>query len=342
MRNSKAKNFKWVRPLWNLALLSILGVQQVMANPIVIAHRGASGYLPEHTLEAAALAYAMGADYIEQDLVLSKDRQLIVVHDIHLETVTDVESRFPTRAREDGRFYVIDFTLAELKTLRVHERTGSDGKMVFPGRYQGEGEFKLSTFAEQIEMIANLNRQLGKDVGLYPEIKAPAWHREQGYDISQLTLDVLRAHGLDDPHKSVIVQCFDFIETQRIRNKLGLKAKLVQLIADNSWGESSTDYDWLQTQEGLKSVAKVADGIGPWIPQLVDLTTAKPTTLLQQAHAVGLVVHPHTFRKERLNGATEEEFLDMLFKRVGIDGIFTDFTDTVVDYLGLDTEAGNL
>ena len=167
-----------------LSLLSLHGI----ANPIVIAHRGASGYLPEHTLEAATLAYTMGSDYIEQDLVLSRDGIPVVLHDIHLDTVTDVASLFPERKREDGRYYVIDFDVAELKTLSVHERRKLSGEQVYPNRYQGDARFTIATFEEHIELITNLNRQLGRDIGLYPEIKAPAWHRQEGYDFSQIVM----------------------------------------------------------------------------------------------------------------------------------------------------------
>lgn len=119
-------------------VLGLLLSQMVAANPDVIAHRGASGYLPEHTLEAATLAFSQGADYIEQDLVLSRDLVPVVLHDIHLDTVTDVAHKFPYRKRSDGRFYAFDFTLEELKTLKVRERTDLAGNEVFPNRYRGQ------------------------------------------------------------------------------------------------------------------------------------------------------------------------------------------------------------
>ncbi|MGS2721849.1 glycerophosphodiester phosphodiesterase [Paraglaciecola aestuariivivens] len=313
---------------------SIAASKSTIYKPLVIAHRGASGYLPEHTLEAATLAYAQGADYIEQDLVVSKDLQLIVLHDIHLETVTDVALKFPNRQRKDGRFYVLDFTLAELKTLKVHERKNAKGSPVFAKRYQGNAEFSIATFDEQIELIGQLNRQFNKNIGLYPEIKSPSWHRKQGVDISQLVLDKLRAHQLDDASKAVYVQCFDFNETKRLRQQLGAKVKLIQLIADNSWNESSNDYTYLTTPEGLKEIAKVAQGIGPWIPQLVDLPTQQSTGLSKLAHELGLSIHPYTFRKDSLpKNVSSSEALNMLFKIEKVDGIFTDFTDTVVTHL---------
>jgi glycerophosphoryl diester phosphodiesterase len=318
-----------------LGLLMIAFTGQVIAaKPFVIAHRGAPGYLPEHTLESVTLAFAQGADFIEQDLVVTKDLQIIVLHDIHLETVTNVEQVFPTRKRQDGRYYALDFTLTELKTLKVHERQDTKGKQVFANRYQGKGTFHIATFEDQIELIQQLNRQFDKTTGFYPEIKSPAWHREQGVDISQLVLAVLRKHGLDDANKAIYLQCFDFSETQRLRNDLDVKAKLIQLIGENDWLESPTDYDFLKTPAGLAAIAKVAQGIGPWIPQLVDFKTMQPTGFVKQAHIAGLQVHPYTFRKDALpENVNQEQALKMLFDELKVDALFTDFTDTAVNYL---------
>jgi len=321
--------------LYLLGLLAIAFTSQtIAAKPLVIAHRGAPGYLPEHTLESVTLAYAQGADFIEQDLVVTKDLKIVVLHDIHLETVTNVEQKFPSRKRQDGRYYALDFTLAELKTLTVHERQDATGKQVFANRYQGEGVFQVATFEEQLELIQQLNRQFNKNTGLYPEIKSPAWHKEQGVDISQLVLAVLRKYDLDDADKAIYVQCFDFAETQRLRNDLGAKVKLIQLIAENDWQESPTDYNFLKTPSGLEAIAKVAQGIGPWIPQLVDLKTMQPTAYVEQAHTAGLQVHPYTFRKDALpDNINTQQTLQLMFKDLKVDGLFTDFTDTVVTYL---------
>jgi glycerophosphoryl diester phosphodiesterase len=318
-----------------LGLLILAFTSKVIAaKALVIAHRGASGYLPEHTLESVTLAYALGADFIEQDLVVTKDSKLIVLHDIHLETVTNVEQVFPSRKREDGRYYVLDFTLAELKTLNVHERQNAKGKQVFSNRYQGNGTFHIATFEEQIELIQQLNRQFNKTTGLYPEIKSPAWHKEQGVDISQLVLAVLRKHKLDDADKAVYLQCFDFAEIQRLRNDLDAKVKLIQLIGENDWLESPTNYDFLKTPEGLKAIAKVAQGIGPWIPQLMDLKTMQPSGFVKQAHIAGLKVHPYTFRNDALpENLDTQQTLQLLFEKLKVDGLFTDFADTVINYL---------
>ena len=122
--------------------------------PLIIAHRGASGYLPEHTLESKALAYGMGADYLEQDVVASRDGELIVLHDIHLDRVSNVSEIFPRRRREDGRYYARDFDLSELRDLNVGERRGDDGALaVYPGRFPtDQGRFSISTLAEEIQM----------------------------------------------------------------------------------------------------------------------------------------------------------------------------------------------
>ncbi|MEE8539261.1 MAG: glycerophosphodiester phosphodiesterase, partial [Woeseiaceae bacterium] len=165
--------------------------------PLIIAHRGASGYLPEHTLEAKALAYGMGADYLEQDVVVSRDDQLIVLHDIHLDRVTDVAERFPDRHRADGRFYVRDFDLDEIQSLRVWERLNSKGDAVeFPNRYPARsGNFRIASFEEELEFIAGLNRSSGRSVGIYPEIKRPAWHQADGVDMSPKLLEILDRFG---------------------------------------------------------------------------------------------------------------------------------------------------
>ncbi|NBV47014.1 MAG: glycerophosphodiester phosphodiesterase, partial [Planctomycetia bacterium] len=133
--------------------------------PIVIAHRGASGYLPEHTLPAKALAHAQGADAIEQDVVASRDGVPVVLHDVHLDTVSDVAERFPGRARPDGRYYCVDFTLAELRTLSLSERFHhGDGRPVYAGRFpKGAGHFTIATLEEELAFIAGLSRTTGRN-----------------------------------------------------------------------------------------------------------------------------------------------------------------------------------
>jgi glycerophosphoryl diester phosphodiesterase len=308
--------------------------------PLVIAHRGASAYLPEHTLAAKALAVGMGADYLEQDLVATRDDQLIVSHDIYLDRVTDVARRFPGRARDDGRYYARDLDLAEIRTLAITERVNAYGAAVFPRRFPTyTGYFRVNTLAEELQFIEGLNRATGREVGIYPEIKAPAWHRREGVDLTALTLEILDEFGYRSPDDKAFVQCFDWSETRRIREELGCRLPLIQLIADPAWQESETDYDYLLKDEGLLEMSKVVDGIGPWINQLVDVEAIDgcpvSTGVVARAHAVGLAVHPYTFRADALpkGFARFDELLAYFFEELEVAGIFTDFPDLAAEFI---------
>jgi glycerophosphoryl diester phosphodiesterase len=299
------------------------------SNKIVIAHRGASGYLPEHTLEAKAMAYAMGADYLEQDLVLSKDDVPIVIHDIHLETVTDVADKFPERVREDGKYYVIDFTYDELKTLSVVERFKPETKKaVFPGRFpMGKSSFSLHSFSEEIEMIQGLNKSTGKNIGIYPEIKNPEFHRKEGKDLSKITLEILKNYGYKTKEDKCFVQCFDEKETKRIRKELKSNLKLIQLL-DGDFSDSS-----------FIEIAQYADGIGPWFGTIIkgkdDNGKFIITDLVKNAHKQGLLVHPFTFRADAYPDYFKDfnELLETGYFVADFDGVFTDFPDKAVDFL---------
>lgn len=322
-----------------LVFLLFLHTASVFAIDI-IAHRGASGYLPEHTLEAATLAFAQAPDYIEQDVVLTADNIPVVLHDIHLETVTNVEQIFPDRARPDGRFYTKDFTLSELRTLRVHERHDRAGEQVYNDRYQGsQANFTIASLEEHIELIQQLNRVMDRNIGMYIEIKSPRWHKQQGADISSIVLNVLREKGMLKSERNLILQCFDFSENQRIRNMLGYKGKLVQLVAENSWKESQTDFDWLLSEDGLDEVAEVADGLGPWIPQLFAEKNkpsgfGKVSDWVSQATSRGLFIHPYTYRSDAdIENIPGPALLKRLTKDVRIDGIFTDQVPAVKAFL---------
>lgn len=317
-----------------LIFLALLLSFQLVAQPLVIAHRGASGYLPEHTLEAAVLAYAQGADYIEQDLVLSKDGQLIVLHDIVLQTSTNVADVFPDRARADGQFYAIDFTLAEIKQLSKFERVNAEQQQVFPQRFQSAMGFQISTWEEQVQLIRELNRQSQRNIGFYPELKAPAWHSEQGQNILQTYVASLDALGMNNREMKIITQCFDWAATQALRNTYGLKTELVQLIAENDWAESSTDYEYLQSSAGVKAMAEVVDGIGPWLPQLYNVETQKVTPFAQMLQQTDLMLHPYTHRDDALGLAdTVPAQLSLIFDEIQASGIFTDHVDSVVRFL---------
>lgn len=308
------------------------------AAKIVIAHRGASGYLPEHTLPAIAMAHAMGADYLEQDVVLSKDDVPVVLHDIHIDTVTDVAKRFPARKREDGRFYAIDFAVAELKQLNASERFDPrTGIAVFPKRFPvGKGSFQIPTLEEELQLIQGLNTSTGREAGVYPEVKEPAWHRAQGRDISKVVLDLLSRYGYRTKADQVFVQCFDDAEVKRIRTELGYKGHLVQLIEGSR--PLLDEHARLRTPAGLAEIAKVADGIGPALPDVITRGAGGalvPTTLVRDAHAAGLVVHPYTFRADALPAgvASLDDLLRVAVVDIGIDGFFTDHPDLAVAFL---------
>lgn len=305
----------------------------------IIAHRGASGYLPEHTLEATTLAFALGPDFIEQDVVISRDDVAVVLHDIHLDTVTNVKSLFPDRAREDGRYYVRDFTLQELKTLSVHERRGMNDQPVYKDRYRGtKGQFSIATFEEHLELITELNRQFDKNIGVYPEIKSPSWHKKEGVDASKIVIDTLTAFSLGTEDANSYVQCFDFEELKRLRDTLHYKGKLVLLIGENSWNESPTDYDWIRTEAGIKEVAQYVDGVGPWLGQLLNQQALKNGSIeaaqwVSYVHDNALVIHPYTYRKDALPPGMDGETLLLTLKNiVKADGVFTDHVPPVVTW----------
>ena len=206
----------------------------------------------------------MGADYIEQDVVLSRDGVPLVLHDIHLDAVTNVARVYPGRAREDGRYYAADFDLEELRELRLRERMGGDGQPRYPGRFPpGWSRFGIATLAEEIELIQGLNRSRGTGTGLYTEIKSPAWHRAEGLDISAAVLETLTHYGYGARSDEVYIQCFDPAELKRIRSELGSDLKLVQLIGENEWNEAEADYEVMRSGAGLREIARYADGIGP-------------------------------------------------------------------------------
>ena len=308
--------------------------------PVVIAHRGASGYLPEHTLPAKALAYAMGADYLEQDIVATRDDALVVLHDIYLDRVTDVASRFPGRQRRDGRYYVRDFDLGELKVLNVHERSNADGSPVYSGRFNSSDEvFRIQTFAEELEFVQSLEAAHGRAVGIYPEIKRPEWHRGEGVDITPQFLGVLAEFGYRERFDPVYVQCFDARELRRIRRALNCRLKLIQLIGEDTWGESSTRYGPLRTQRGLERLARTVDGIGPWARRAYRVARSsgeiRSTGLVERAHKAGLAVHPFTFRADELpeGFASFDALLSFFIDELTIDGLFTDFPDRAVKFL---------
>ena len=309
--------------------------------PIVIAHRGACGYLPEHTFAAKAYAYAVGADYLEQDVVLTRDDVPIVFHDLTLEEVTDVARVFPSRGRTDGHWYAIDFSYAELQQLALHDRIeAASGAAAWPHRFGEQLPLRIHSLAEELTLVRGLNRATGRSVGVYTEVKSPAWHRAEGKELAPLVLGVLEQFGYRTAADGCWLQCFDAAELERIRTGLGSRLKLVQLIGENSWQESATDYDRLRTPAGLVGIARYAQGIGPWIPHVVRWPKAGAapvvTDLVRDAHAVGLPVHTYTFRLDQLpeNAPDADGAQRALFELAGIDGLFSDFPDVTLAHLG--------
>jgi glycerophosphoryl diester phosphodiesterase len=294
---------------------TVLGVTVMTANsvagpPIVIAHRGASGYLPEHTLEAYAMAYAMGADYVEPDVVLTKDGHFICLHDIHLDATTDVEERFPDRAREDGRYYAADFTLEEVRSLRAEERTA--------GRFpKGKSSFQVPTLREMIELVQGLNASTGGDVGIYPELKQPSFHAKEGLPMEEKFLALIEEYGYKGPDARIFIQCFEVEPLKKLRNELGCEAPQIFLMGG---GGDLTD-------ERLKEIAGYANGIGP----SKTLIESDPE-VVERAHRQGLQVHPYTLRMDQVPREYEsgEEELRRFFKAYKVDGLFTDFPDVAV------------
>jgi glycerophosphoryl diester phosphodiesterase len=326
-------------PVAVAATLLLAAGPAVADGPVVIAHRGASGYLPEHTLEAKALAHGLGADYLEQDVVLTRDGVPIVLHDLWLEEVTDVATVFPGRARADGHWYAIDFALAEVARLRQRERrVPESGELRWAGRFDAPGvAFRIHTLAEELAFVAELNRTTGRRAGVYPEIKEPAFHRAEGQDITAKVLEVLARAGYARREDPVYLQCFDPRELERIRFALKSDLRLVQLIG-GAGDVAGVDFEAMRGADGLDRVATYADGIGPHLSHLAALAPGQApvsTGLVARAHARGLAVHPYTFRLEQLAGwgATAEQLHRWLFDAEGADGLFTDHTDVTRGWL---------
>ena len=320
-----------------LALLPFAALAAAEPRPLIIAHRGASGYLPEHTLAAKALAYGQGADFLEQDVVLSKDGVPVIFHDTHIDTTTDVAQKFPGRQRADGRFYALDFTVAELKQLNVSERFNpKTGQAAFPKRFPvGVGSFQVVTLEEEIRFIQALNRSAGRNVGIYPELKAPAWHRKEGRDLAAAVLPILRQHGYDAKDAACFVQCFEYAEIRRLRGELGWKGKLIMLLGGKGKGPGDTDFTYLQTDAGLNELAQLVDGIGPPIGSYVTgktLAERQVTDLAARARKAGLQSHPYTLRADELPKcvASVDELLSALFTEAKVEGLFTDFPDLCI------------
>jgi len=303
--------------------------------PIVIAHRGASGERPEHTLAAYELAVAQGAHFIEPDLVPTRDGVLVCRHDAELGATTDVAARPEFALRRtikplDGRsvegWFVEDFTLAELRTLRARERLPE----LRPASAAFDRRFPIATFAEVLRLAAEVWRGRGYPVGVYPELKHPARFAALGLEMESPLLRTLADHGFDRPDSPVFIQCFDPAPLRRLR--LRTAAKLTQLVAYGSGAPPDP--------AALRAIAAYADAIGPEktlvIPWDAQGRARTPTTLVADAHAADLLVHPWTFRAENAflpadlrlgeapaaHGDLTGELARMF--ALGVDGVFTD------------------
>ncbi|WP_416830235.1 MAG: glycerophosphodiester phosphodiesterase [Erythrobacter sp.] len=310
--------------------------------PLVIAHRGASGDRPEHTLAAYELAIDQGADYVEPDLVVTKDLQLVARHENELSGTTDVASRpeFEDRRRTknvEGQqvagWFSEDFTLAELRTLRARERLGN----IRPASATFNGLYQIPTFAEIVQLVRAKEAETGRSIGLYPELKHPTLMLEQqGIDMVDLLVRELRAHGLDGADARVFVQIFEVGPLQRLNSRVD--TPLILLISSEGGPYDEPEMRWADiiTPSGLAEVAAYADGIGPWLGHVLDPATMQPTSLVADAHAAGLKVHPWTLRKENgflpaglqgEGGVSDDGKYEMLWRAAiatGADGFFVD------------------
>jgi glycerophosphoryl diester phosphodiesterase len=298
-------------------------------SPAIIAHRGACGYLPEHTLASKALAHAMGADFLEQDVVATRDSVPLVLHDIYLEHVTNVEHVFPERKRDDGHYYVVDFDLDEIRELGISERRHPEqDRALFPNRFpRGTVTFPIATLEEELLFIEGLNRSTGRSVSIYPEIKEPEWHFQHNIDLAHSLLTMLESFGYRGPDDGAIVQCFDFNELRRVRREMGCRLRLTQLLGP----EDDT------AEMALREIAEYADGVGLPYTNLLSARAegggqAEITAAAARIRRSGLFLHPYTFRKDLLPSyvGSAEELLQLLFADVRVDGLFCDHPDVAV------------
>jgi len=311
--------------------------------PIIIGHRGACGHRPEHTLASYELGIDLGADFIEPDLVSTKDGVLIARHENDISGTTDVAAKYPDRKTTkiiDGAaiegFFTEDFTLAEIKTLRAKERLDFRD-------HSYDGRFEVPTLDEIIALVRRKEAETGRVIGIYPETKHPTYFRGIGLPLEGRLVEILNKNGYDKADSPVFIQSF---ELQNLRDLHQMtKVRLIFLYDEPDMrpydlvaaGEQRTYADLLAPRE-LAEIASFSQGIGPWKRLLVaanpDKTLAPVNTVVADAHAAGLLVHPYTFRNEARYLATEyagdpiKEYVQ--FFELGVDGVFSDFPDTAV------------
>ena len=325
--------------------------------PLIIAHRGASSERPEHTLAAYKLAIEQGADYIEPDLVPTKDGHLVARHENEISGTTDVADHpaFADRNTSktiDGHsvtgWFTEDFTLAELKTLRARERL----PLLRKANTAFDGQDSIPTFAEILALVRSEERRLGRRIGVYPETKHPSYFKSIGLPLEKPLLDLLKVNGYTTSEDPVFIQSFEVINLIELNTLTNLR--LIQLAASSGGppDKPGTSYARMLTPDGLKEIASYADGIGVEKPLIIPRTTddalGEPARLARDARAAGLAVHVWTFRPENyflpaplrsgnapdgLGRASDEirAFVD-----AGVDGIFTDDVPAALKALGRD------
>jgi len=329
--------------------------QHASARPIVIGHRGASGYRPEHTLAAYKLAIAQGADYVEPDLVSTKDGVLVARHENEIGGTTDVGARPEFAGRKttkiiDGNsvtgWFTEDFTLAELKTLRAKERL----PLVRPDNTKYDGRFPIPTLDEVLNLVASESKRLHREIGVYPETKHPTYFASIGLPLERRLVRTLGRHHLDRPRAKVFLQSFE-TGNLRVLNRL-TDLPVIQLVDaagapyDLVKAGDPRSYADLVTPAGLREIATYADGVGVnkalVLPRDANGNTGAPSALVGDAHAEGLLVHVWTMRNENQfmaanfrigtdpNADGDAIAEDQAFLDAGIDGFFTDYPDTGV------------
>lgn len=309
--------------------------EQQRLPPIIIAHRGASGYAPEHSLAAVAIAHAQRADYIEQDVVLTRDHVPVVLHDLRLDRVTNVAEVFPEKHRPNGHYYAMDFSLAELRQLRLLERGDKHGEQLYPSRFpRDSGQLQVLSLAQQIELILGLNQSTQRQAGLYVELKSAHWHKDHGYDLVAATMGVLARYGFTatPPTAPIYLQSFDPEVLRRLKREFMTEIPLIQLVAENSWNESEVDYDTMLTAAGLETLRSYAAGVGLWLNHVLlgvdEQGQPQFSQVVKNAHAAGLKVHVYTLRADALpEGVESYQQLKNWLTEHGVDGFFTDFPD---------------
>jgi len=335
------------------------GPKDRTAAPIVIGHRGASGYRPEHTIAAYSLAIDLGADFIEPDLVSTRDRVLVARHENEISSTTDVASRPQFTARKTTKtvdgvsltgWFTEDFTLAELRTLRAVERIPDvrQENTLYDGRYQ------VPTFEEVLALARRASKAQGRTIGVYPETKHPSYFDGIGLSLEEPLVASLERYGYRGPKDPVFVQSFEVGNLQELATMT--KVRIVQLFGGNArtgppaqpWDAvasgSGLTYDAMATPAGLRRIATYADGIGPdksrVIARTADDHLGAVTRLVANAHARSLLVHPYTFRNENrylpadlrrgadLNAYGNAFAEYAAFFAAGVDGVFADNPDT--------------